>query len=123
MRINLTFNDFEEMTEFCRKMAGEEEKEAPKKPKVKAKEEAKVEAKEDVQEDAKEEIKEDVQEQTPEEKPAEVSLEDVRAALGELQKSGKRAEVKELIKAFGCTKLTEIPADKYAEVLKKAGEI
>ena len=47
----------------------------------------------------------------------------VREKLAELQKSGKRAQVQELIVGFGVKKLTEIPEDKYSELMQKAGEL
>lgn len=51
------------------------------------------------------------------------TLEEVRAKLAALSQSGKQAEVKELITNFGAKKLTEIPAEKYSELMEKAGEI
>lgn len=51
------------------------------------------------------------------------SLEDVRAKLAGLVQSGKQAEVKELLAAFGATKLSEIPAERYGELMEKAGAI
>ncbi len=51
------------------------------------------------------------------------TLEDVRAKLAQLQKAGKRAEVKELLASFGAAKLSEIPASKYAVLMVKAGEL
>ena len=47
-------------------------------------------------------------------------LEDVRAKLAALSQEGKTAAVKALIAATGFTRLTEIPADKYAEVMAQA---
>lgn len=47
-------------------------------------------------------------------------LEDVRAKLAALSQSGKTVEVKALITATGFTKLTDIPAGKYAEVMAQA---
>ena len=55
-------------------------------------------------------------------KPA-YTLEQVRAKLADLQRQGKRAEVKALIQSFGVSKLSEVPADKYAELMAKAEEI
>lgn len=52
-----------------------------------------------------------------------VSLEQVRAKLTELSQNGKGPEVKALIAKSGATKLTDIPAEKYAEVLAAAQEI
>lgn len=52
--------------------------------------------------------------------PSEVTLEQVRAKLAALSQAGKAATVKELIAGFGVAKLTEVPADKYAELLAQA---
>ena len=52
-----------------------------------------------------------------------LTIEIVRAALVEKSKSGKQAQVKALITSYGVQRLTEIPASKYEEVMKKAGEI
>jgi hypothetical protein len=51
------------------------------------------------------------------------TLEQVRAKLASLAQSGKQKEVKELIASFGVKKLTDIPEDKYPEVMEKAEEI
>ena len=48
-------------------------------------------------------------------------LEEVRAKLGELSKAGKN--IKGLIQSFGVRKLTDIPAEQYAAVMEKAGEL
>lgn len=52
-----------------------------------------------------------------------ITLEQVRAKLAGLSQGGKQAEVKKLIQKFGASKLTEIPADKYAEVMEAAEAI
>ena len=52
-----------------------------------------------------------------------VTLEQVRAKLADLTRNGKRAEVKKLLDEFGANKLSEVPADKYAELMAKAEEI
>lgn len=52
-----------------------------------------------------------------------VSLEEVRAKLAALTQSGKQAEVKALIKKHGGKKLSDIPKDKYPDLLKDAEEI
>ena len=52
--------------------------------------------------------------------PSEVTLEQVRAKLAALSQAGKAATVKELIAGFCVAKLTEVPADKYAELLAQA---
>ena len=37
-------------------------------------------------------------------------------------KAGKKKEVNALIKSYGVSRLGDIPEDKYAEVIKRAGE-
>jgi hypothetical protein len=49
-----------------------------------------------------------------------ITLEEVRAKLAAISQAGKTTEVKALIAATGCTKLTDIPADKYADLMAKA---
>lgn len=51
------------------------------------------------------------------------TLEEVRAKLAGLQKAGKRAEVKALLSSFGASKLSEVPAASYADLMAKAGGI
>lgn len=58
-----------------------------------------------------------------EKKEQTVSLEQVREKLAALVKAGKQEQVKELIASYGARKLTEIPAEKYAELLEKAEAI
>ncbi|MCR8979502.1 hypothetical protein [Brevibacillus laterosporus] len=52
-----------------------------------------------------------------------VSLETVRAKLAALSKSGKQTEVKALIASFDASKLTDIPAERYGELLTQAEAI
>ncbi len=52
-----------------------------------------------------------------------VTLEQVRAKLAALTQQGKQSEVKALLTKFGAKKLTEIPAEKYAELMKEAEAI
>lgn len=51
---------------------------------------------------------------------AAITLEQVRAKLAALSQAGKQAQVKELITKTGARKLTEIPTEKYAELLAAA---
>lgn len=51
------------------------------------------------------------------------TLEDVRAKLAALSQDGKQVQVKELITGFGAKKLSDIPAEKYPELLEEAGEL
>ena len=55
----------------------------------------------------------------PEEEKKSVTLEEVRAVLAEKSRSGKTAEVKELLTKFGVNKLSELDASKYDELLKE----
>jgi hypothetical protein len=49
-----------------------------------------------------------------------VTLEQVRAKLGEITQSGKRAEVKALLEKHGAAKLTDLDKAQYAAVLADA---
>ena len=50
----------------------------------------------------------------------EVSLEEVRAILAAKSQAGKQPEVKALISKYGVSKLTDIPPEKYRDLLKDA---
>ena len=73
--------------------------------------EAKIE--EDTKEKEVDENKEQVVEKT-------VTLEEVRKVLATKSKNGKQAEVKELIKKYGVSKLTDIHSCNYKELLELA---
>lgn len=60
------------------------------------------------------------EEETKEKLP---TLGEVRARLAALSQNGKQAEVKALITKYEAKKLSDIPAEKYPELLKDAGEI
>ena len=49
-----------------------------------------------------------------------LKLEDVRAVLGDIARTGKSAEMKALLRKYGANKLSDIPAEKYPELLKEA---
>ena len=53
----------------------------------------------------------------------EITLQEIRDMLTRLSKNGKKEEVKALIKKFGATKITEIPKEKYGELLSEIGLI
>ena len=59
-------------------------------------------------------------EKSTEQEGKKVSLEEVRAKLAALSQDGKQAQVKELITAFGAEKLSDVPVEKYPELLEKA---
>lgn len=119
MEIVCKFENFEEMLDYAKTLAREDagtqkqidgetvketvpEAEAPK-------------------ESGNDEPEESRKEETGEEQA--YTLVDVRAKLGELQKAGKRDRVKELIHSFGADRLTDVPEEKYGELMQKAGEL
>lgn len=51
------------------------------------------------------------------------TLEDVRAKLATLSQEGKQMQVKELITGFGAKKLSDIPTEKYPELLEEAEKL
>ena len=51
------------------------------------------------------------------------TLEQVRAKLAALSQAGKQAQVKKIITDYDVKKLTDIPAEKYAEIMKTAETI
>jgi hypothetical protein len=52
-----------------------------------------------------------------------ITLEEVRAKLAELSRTGKREQVKGLLSRYGVDKLTEVPTDRYSELLDLAEAI
>jgi hypothetical protein len=58
-------------------------------------------------------------EEAPAPKVSSITLEQVRAVLAEKSQAGKQPQVKALIKKFGADKLTQIPEDRYEELLKE----
>lgn len=129
MTINMTFTSFEEVVEFARKMAagqtvptGEKMTEA-----IATTKKGAAAKKENTQ---KAPDKEEPAETLPREEPAETAaeettytLEDVRAALGTLQKAGKKNQVRALLQEFGAAKLPEVDPADYPALMKKAGEL
>lgn len=63
------------------------------------------------------------QKQSDEEEKPTIPLETVRAKLAALTQAGKQTEAKALLTNFGVKKLTELPSDKYADLLAAAEEI
>lgn len=111
MKIVCEFNDYEEMMSFAAKLQPDHKSGSV----FKEEEPGEPEAAE-----------EPVKEETPEPEKREArsyTLVDVRAKLGEMQKSGKRDQVKELLKSFDAEKLSDVPEEKYAELMEKAGEL
>ena len=52
-----------------------------------------------------------------------ISFEDLRAVLAVLTRDGKQQEVKELITGYGAKKLSDVPEDRYQELLDAARKI
>lgn len=77
-----------------------------------------VEEKSEVVEDESTEL---LTNSTKEEKT--ISLEEVRGVLAKKAQEGKQAEVRELIKTYGVSKLSEVDAKDYVELMKKAEEL
>ena len=57
-----------------------------------------------------------------EETPA-IKLEDVRTVLAEISRSGKTAQMKELLGRFGAAKLSDVKAEDYPALLEAAKEV
>ena len=57
---------------------------------------------------------------TPKQEEATVTFVQLRSRLSEISRSGKTAEVKELIAKYGVTKLSDIAESDYAAVLAEA---
>lgn len=53
-------------------------------------------------------------------KKKEITLEEVRAKLAEKSQAGLTAEVREIIKKYGGSKLSEIAPEHYVDILKDA---
>ena len=58
-----------------------------------------------------------------EEKPAPVDLITVRALLAQLNKDGKKEQVKQLLKDAGYEKLTDIPQSELADLYEEAKKL
>ena len=136
MQITASFESIEEMRSFARQIAGEvngeirTEKPQQKTTKVQKQQEPEPqEESEPTQKEPESEQKlqkaeaEATEESGAAQEETAYTLEEVRAKLAELQKAGKRGEVKALLTSFGASKLSEIPASKYAVLMVKAGEL
>lgn len=119
MGITLEFKNYEEMITFAKVLLAGSNPVEPKK--VVAKQEAKIEA------PVKEEVIENTQraEDLPsEEKPEkEYTLEEVRASLAELTRSGKQKQVKEILTSFNAKNLSSVDPKDYAALMEKAGAL
>ena len=72
-------------------------------------------------------VKEENTEETvpPVEQPVapSIKLEDVRTVLAEISRSGKTAQMKELLGRFGASKLSDVKPEDYAALLAAAKEV
>lgn len=64
--------------------------------------------------------KEPVSKKSEKLKKKEITLEEVRAKLAEKSQAGLTAEVREIIKKYGGSKLSEIAPENYVDILKDA---
>lgn len=119
--IDVSFESLYEMKEFAKGLLGITEvppiQESPA-----ATKNTEAEKKEPVKEaevEREEEAAADQEPDTNDKEEVKYTLEEVRAKLGAFSKP----KVKAIINSFGVNKLTEIPADKYPEVMKKVGEL
>lgn len=115
MRIDASFDSFKEMMEFARDIAG-----------------CKVQEPTAISDSMIQEAIQNIEILEPEPKettpapdpvPApqpSLTLVEVRSKLADLRRNGKGAEIKDLLKKFGADRLTEVPEDKYTELMEKA---
>lgn len=120
MKIELTFDSFEEMQDFCRKQTGANPSPAP------APDPDPVPWKQTEPEVAEALPAPDPEpEQEPEpELPVHANTYtkvEVRAKLAELKKAGK--DVSRLIHSLGYEMFKQVPEDKYPELMAKAGDL
>ena len=61
--------------------------------------------------------------ETSKEEVKEITIKEVRATLARLSENGKDLEVKALIKKFGVKRISDIPKEKYEQLLSEANLI
>lgn len=111
LTLDLTAENLEKLKIFCEDTnalatANVEAKKAPAKPKATSKPEKKEEAKKEEAEPAKETAKA-------------VTKTDVRAVALKISKAGKSDVLKEIFAKFEATKLSEVPEERYDELMKE----
>lgn len=117
MSITVTFNSYEEMVAFAKQIAG-----VPEQGKVKAKAKEPIPSKSETGvNNAPVGIEDEVPFEKEETKT--YTLEEVRAELAKLTRSGKQKEVKEILTSFGAKNLSGVDAKDYAALMEKAGAI
>lgn len=60
-----------------------------------------------------------VQSDTQTDEEARVSIEDIRAVMRTRNKEGKMEKCQAVLREFGAVKLSDVPEDKYPELMKK----
>ena len=110
MTITATFSNYEEMVDFAKNLLQQE---------ISTKAQP-TEAAGAVAEPEPEPVKE---EKAPAAEEKTYSMTEVRAYLGNLRKAGKKEAVTALIHDLGYEKFTDVPAEKYGELMKKAEEL
>lgn len=113
LTLDLTAENLDKLKVFCQETGAapaQAEKKAAKAEPAKA-EAAKPEP------EKKAEPEKTADEKKTEEKAA-LTLTDVRAVALKLSKAGKSDALKEIFAKFGATKLSEVPEDKYAELME-----
>ncbi len=111
LTLDLTAENLEKLKIFCEDTnalatANVEAKKAPAKPKATSKPEKKEEAKKEEAEPAKETAKA-------------VTKTDVRAVALKISKAGKSDVLKEIFAKFEATKLSEVPEERYDELMEE----
>lgn len=128
MNITVQFKDFEEMVTFAKVLLNEYQPAPVNDKKV---EKAPVDKKKNVVvEPSKSETSMNsapvgIEDEVPFEKePVKTySLEEVRAELAKLTRSGKQKEVKDLLASFKAKNLSSVDPKDYAALMEKAGEL
>lgn len=118
--ITVEFKDFNEMVGFAMQIIGTAKAEVKKETSVK----------EEVEKVIGKPVKEEVEKVTGEvagesvkDSAEEYSLEEVRATLAVLTRSGKQKQVKDLLTSFGAKVLTSLDPKDYPALMEKAGEL
>lgn len=120
MSITVTFNSYEEMVAFAKQIAGVPEQGEVKQKVKKAKEPIPSES-EIGWNNAPAGIEDEVPFEKEETKT--YTLEEVRAELAKLTRSGKQKEVKEILTSFGAKNLSSVDPKDYTALMEKAGAI
>lgn len=125
LTIDLTAENLENLKAFCQETKAETVVKKPaakakatveKEPKAKAPAKAAVQEQEAESESQKQETKQKAPDKT-------LTLTDVRAVALKISKAGKSDTLKEIFAKFDATKLSEIPAERYDELMKELAAV